>query len=250
MRVCACRVRAFAFARDSLSHVAVCLSATCLPSPPARPSSRSAGYVHDYPVEQLYRDNRLNMIHEGTAGIHALTLLGRKVQGGRAGPLFAAMRATAEEAAQLGVRLGVETKALDGDGATVAECLAECAASMSSAVRRAEETTAVLTGGDRASGEAPLDQRSALTNAHDYLTLMGHTTIAWMWLRSAIAASGGLSAHGGGAAGPDPDEAAFYRGKLHTCQFFFRHELPKTEQLARVLVSGDSTVSQMQASWF
>ena len=38
-----------------------------------------AGYVSDYPVEQLYRDNRLNMIHEGTAGIHALTLLGRKV---------------------------------------------------------------------------------------------------------------------------------------------------------------------------
>ena len=37
------------------------------------------GYTRDYPLERLYRDNRLNMIHEGTAGIHALTLLGRKV---------------------------------------------------------------------------------------------------------------------------------------------------------------------------
>ena len=57
-----------------------------------------AGYVQDYPVEQLYRDNRLNMIHEGTAGIHAKTLLGRKVQGGRAAILFEAMRAAAGEA--------------------------------------------------------------------------------------------------------------------------------------------------------
>ena len=37
------------------------------------------GYTRDYNVEQLYRDNRLNSIHEGTHGIHALDLLGRKI---------------------------------------------------------------------------------------------------------------------------------------------------------------------------
>src|SRR5204863_8582705 len=37
------------------------------------------GYTRDYPVEQYWRDNRLNMIHEGTHGIQALDLLGRKV---------------------------------------------------------------------------------------------------------------------------------------------------------------------------
>jgi hypothetical protein len=55
-----------------------------------------AGYVQDYPLEQIYRDNRLNMIHEGTAGIHAVTLLGRKVQGNHATLLFDHMREAAQ----------------------------------------------------------------------------------------------------------------------------------------------------------
>ena len=55
------------------------------------------GYTRDFPVERLYRDNRLNHIHEGTHGIHGLDLLGRKVpmQGGAAlKDLFARMAAT------------------------------------------------------------------------------------------------------------------------------------------------------------
>src|SRR3546814_3681229 len=43
-----------------------------------------AGYTHDFPVEQFYRDNRINAIHEGTHGIQALDLLGRKVLNGEA----------------------------------------------------------------------------------------------------------------------------------------------------------------------
>ena len=196
-----------------------------------------SGYVSDYPCEQLYRDNRLNMIHEGTAGIHALTLLGRKVQGGKAAPLFEAMRKSAEDAEAL--------LAAEGGGASaeMAEgCLMECSAALRAAVSRAEDLTAMLT----AEG---VDKRAAMSNAHDYLTFMGHTCVAWQWMRSANAAARGLRAlalAGGGAA----DEEHFYYGKLHACRFFFRHELPAVEPLAARLERLDPTVAQMQPGWF
>lgn len=249
-----------------------------------------AGYVRDYPVEQvlwlwsglnpicpqrvllptsrstvltaglqrvaigqLYRDNRLNMIHEGTAGIHALTLLGRKVQGGRAKPLFDAMHAAADEA-------NAYAEAAGGSGArelagapSVESCVRECAGSLRRAVARAEEVTSALTSDT-------VEKRSALINAHEYLTLMGHTCVAWMWLRSAVAAARGLDALDARAAGEatgaaaadgaESEEHSFYRGKLHTCLFFHRHELPKTEALAALLLSGDATVEKMRPSWF
>ena len=185
------------------------------------------------------------------AGIHAKTLLGRKVQGGKAAPLFAAMRASANEADAL-------SRASRARCSPVADCLAECARALREAVATAEEVTAGLT--------APgIDKSSALINAHDYLTLMGHTAVAWVWLRSAAAATRGLqqlgpeaeaeaaASHGGGsdeAMEPRDDELSFYLGKLHTCAFFFRHELPKTAPLAQLLRSGDRTVREMRVAWF
>ena len=72
-----------------------------------------------------------------------------------------------------------------GKGEADAKCLTECAVAMRAAVERAEQVTEVLTmeNGDR---------KKALSNAHDYLTLMGHTCVAWMWLRSGVAAARGL----------------------------------------------------------
>ena len=207
-----------------------------------------AGYVQDYPVEQLYRDNRLNMIHEGTAGIHAKTLLGRKVQGGRAAILFEAMRAAAGEA-EATVAAGGERRP------EAAACLAECSAALRAAVERAEHVTTALTA-------AETDRDAALVNAHDYLTLMGHTVIAWHWLRSATAAAAGLARRDATAEQPaagaeaaaqedeEDEEVGFYRGKLKVCEFFFRHELPKTEPLANTLLRRDPTVRDMRPGWF
>jgi hypothetical protein len=185
------------------------------------------------------------------AGIHAKTLLGRKVQGGKAALLFAAMRASADEADAL-------SRASHARCSPVADCLAECARALREAVATAEEVTAGLT--------APgIDKSSALINAHDYLTLMGHTAVAWVWLRSAAAATRGLqqlgpeaeaeaaASLGGGsdeAMEPRDDELSFYLGKLHTCAFFFRHELPKTAPLAQLLRAGDRTVREMRVAWF
>ena len=179
------------------------------------------GYTRDYPVEQLYRDNRLNMIHEGTNGIQALDLLGRKA--GMAGGegltlLLDDMRASAAEAA-------------DVDG------LAEFAEALSAAADRLRATTATLlsAGGD--------DPERSLANAHVYLEMVGTTVIAWTWLRQAL-----VAARRQGDAGPD--DAAFYAGKIQACRYFFRFELPKTEAQARLLSGLDDTTLAMKDAWF
>jgi len=185
-----------------------------------------AGYVVDYPLEQLYRDNRLNMIHEGTAGVHANTLLGRKMSSNsKSAALFARMRVSAEEAE-------AEAEAMPAVGER--ELLLELSASMREAIERAEKVTGVLT-----SEEA---KPVALVNAHEYLNLMGHTVVGWMWIRLATA-----------AARPAIDAASsdgFYCGKLQTAAYFFRHELPKTTPVAATLLSLDTTVREMRPEWF
>ena len=165
------------------------------------------------------------MIHEGTAGIHAKTLLGRKVTDGKAEPLFAAFRMAAAEATS------VAAACADEAGGT----LLECAASLQCATSRAERVTAALTAAER---------DVALVNAHDYLTLVGHTCVAWTWLRVAVAAARGLEREQAGT-----PAALFYQGKLHTCAFFFRHELPRTEKLAELLESLDLTVRETEPGW-
>jgi len=170
------------------------------------------GYTRDYPVERLYRDNRLNAIHEGTHGIHGLDLLGRKVpmQGGAAlGELFTRMAATvtaAEGSAQL----------------------APHAAALARAVDEVRGTTARLVDA------MPQNPELALANATLYLDSLGHVVVAWRWLAQGLAAEAALPS----ATAADPD---FYRGKLAGCRYFFRYELPRIEPALRLLASLDDT---------
>ncbi len=119
------------------------------------------GYTREYPVEQLYRDNRLNPIHEGTHGIQALDLLGRKVvmQGGAG---LALLAETIEQ--------------------TCARTDNEHAAALRTTVNRIVEVTQKLWG----AGDVAL----SLANASVYLEAVGHTVIAWMWLEQLLAAEG------------------------------------------------------------
>ncbi|WP_202311445.1 acyl-CoA dehydrogenase [Mesorhizobium sp. L-8-10] len=164
------------------------------------------GYTRDYPVERYYRDNRLNHIHEGTFGIQGMDLLGRKVAGDRGETLmrFAGqMREAAIQAAEIG--LGEDAKALAASiddllGAT--QNLLECR-----------------------------DSAQRLANATIYLDAFGHIIIGWMWLRQAIVATKALA-----AGGLCPVERAFYEGKLLTCRYFNRHELPLAR--GRLALSG------------
>jgi len=182
------------------------------------------GYTREYPVEQFYRDNRLNPIHEGTNGIQALDLLGRKagMNDGAAIQLLAREMSTiAREAA-----------------ACSSEELRRCGMLLNEALDRIMAVTRNLLCVS-ARGEVDL----GLANASVYLDLVGHTVIAWMWLRQALVAVRKMSS----AHDADRD---FYQGKLQACAFFFRWELPKTTQWADLLESLDPTCLEMQDEWF
>ena len=171
------------------------------------------GYTREYPVEQFYRDNRLNPIHEGTNGIQAMDLLGRKAM------------------MQNGAALALLVERIQE---TIAGCagqqdLEAHAGSLGGYLQLASKTTAVL-GGEMASGNV----RLALANASHYMTLVGHIVMAWMLLEQARIAAAALPAAEG-------EDVAFYEGKLIACDFFFRHELPIIEHSAALLTSLDDT---------
>ncbi|WP_433826675.1 acyl-CoA dehydrogenase [Actinoplanes sp. CA-015351] len=118
------------------------------------------GYTREYPVEQFYRDNRLNSIHEGTDGIQALDLLGRKVllrQGAGLTLLLDRIKATCQKNPDLGTPIAA-------------------------AADRLAATTAKLW--------AAGDPEKALVNATAYLDAAGHLVIAWIWLEQWLAAEG------------------------------------------------------------
>jgi len=180
------------------------------------------GYTREYNVEQFYRDNRLNAIHEGTHGIHGLDLLGRKVSM-QGGALFKAI--SAEVAATIG-----KARAAD-----VSVDLHASADLLEEEWERIGRVTQTLYGAG--------DMNKTLANASLYLEAVGHTIIAWMWLEQALVASQGL-------AGAQGDEVNFYQGKLQACRYFFHWELPKVQQQLELLASIDTTTLDMQDAWF
>ena len=180
------------------------------------------GYTKDFPVEQYFRDNRLNAIHEGTTGIQALDLLGRKV-GMEDGAAFATLTEAIEETIE----------DAHGDNA-----LGAMAGELADALGSIKETTAMLLAA-KDGGEIDL----ALANATLYLDTLGQIVIAWIWLRQAVVAS----ARATGASG---EEADFYAGKLQACRYIFRWELPKIRSQCTLLAGLDATSLEMRDAWF
>jgi alkylation response protein AidB-like acyl-CoA dehydrogenase len=182
------------------------------------------GYTREFPVEQFYRDNRLNAIHEGTNGIQGIDLLGRKagmLDGAAIQLLAREIHATIRQAA-----------------ACNSDELQSCGKGLMKSLDRVMEVTRnLLCVTERGENEL------ALANSTVYLNLVGHTVIAWVWLRQALAAVERL-----GSASPEDRE--FYQGKLQTCAYFFRWELPKTEHWFELLNNLDATTLEMQDAWF
>jgi alkylation response protein AidB-like acyl-CoA dehydrogenase len=174
------------------------------------------GYTRDFPVEQYWRDNRLNMIHEGTHGIQAADLLGRKVlmEGGRGLALLATrITATAQRAAA--------TPELS----THAQALVVALQQVSDATQAAWSTG------------KPSD---ALANAVPYMQAFGHTVLAWIWLDVALAALD-LDA---------PKAMASTQGKLSATRYFYHYELPKIGAWLSVVESRDATCADMLEAAF
>jgi len=172
------------------------------------------GYTRDYPVERLYRDNRLNPIHEGTLGIQAIDLLGRKatMKGGAALKLLLARMATT----------------LDGT-ARMPE-LAEFRTSLQVGIDVVVRVTRTLT---EAAAQGQIER--SLANATLYLDMLGNLVVAWLWLDQARVALNRASNAGA-------VDQPFYEGKLNACRYFYRYELPRALRYAELLESLDDTV--------
>ncbi len=172
------------------------------------------GYTRDFPVEQYWRDNRLNMIHEGTHGIQALDLLGRKVvmDGGKGLALLAShINATIERA--------MATPELSAH----ANALAGALKAIGNATKAAWATG---------------NPEEALANATPYLQAFGHTVLAWIWLDVALCAR----------QRPAGDDLA--QGKLAAARYFFHYELPRVPAWLKVVETRDDTCRSMNDAWF
>ena len=171
------------------------------------------GYTRDFPVEQYWRDNRLNMIHEGTHGIHGLDLLGRKVvmNGGEALLALAAR-----------INFTVETALQQPELAELGNALAGALATVGRATKNAW-----------GSGNA----EEALANATPYLQAFGHMVLAWVWLDVALKAGQGTTSD-------------FAQGKQAACRYFYAYELPKIDAWLGVVGRRESLCKDMRNEWF
>ncbi|WP_240725266.1 acyl-CoA dehydrogenase [Mangrovimicrobium sediminis] len=178
------------------------------------------GYTRDYKVEQFYRDNRLNPIHEGTHGIQAQDLLGRKV--------------VMKDGAAL--QLLAETALATVARAAATDTLATSGAQLGSALEEIGKVTQTLWSAG--------DPQRTLANASVYLEAFGHVVLAWIWLEQALVAQAALE-HA-----TSEEETHFYRGKLQACQYFYRWELPRIGPQLALLASLDTTTLDMPERCF
>jgi hypothetical protein len=174
------------------------------------------GYIHEHGMEQLARDARITTLYEGTTGIQALDLLGRKViqlKGAGLKAMLARIRAFAETQAG--------DDGLDGYRAKLAELATEWQAL---SVEIAQ----------RSAGDA--DELGAA--AYDYLMFSGYVGLAYWWARSVEALQG---------AGTTP---AFADAKRATARFYFDRILPRTLAHAAAIRSGAPSLMSLDAAAF
>lgn len=164
------------------------------------------GFTEDFPVEQLYRDIRITPIYEGTTGIQAQDLLGRKMtmKGGKAPQLlFAEISKTITEADTFD-DLKPYADQLTGELARVQDVM-----------------TTLLPHALKG------DTERYLSDATLFLEMFGIVVVAWQWLKQAVVAKQTILTQN-----PQGDDLTFYEGKIHTMKFFFHYEVPKTLGLA------------------
>ena len=174
------------------------------------------GYIAEHGMEQLARDARITTLYEGTTGIQALDLMGRKVM--------------QQQAAGLQVFLGMIQDFCNNHAsdASLAEFVEPLRA------KAAEWQALTMQVGQRAVGDA--DEVGAA--AYDYLFYSGYVALAYWWARSVAAAE--ASSH----------SADFKAGKRETARFYFARLLPRTAAHAQAIASGAGPLMAMPAERF
>ena len=179
------------------------------------------GYIREHGIEQFVRDARIAQIYEGTNGIQAMDLVGRKLprENGRA------IRAFFEV-----VGRDIAEARADGDPAGVASALEP-------ALQDLQAATIWL------AQNAPANPDNAGAGAYAYMDLMGLVSLGWMWLKMARAAAKAIESGG--------DEGkAFYDAKLTTAAFYAAREVPLSTALRRKIEAGADTLMKIPAEAF
>jgi alkylation response protein AidB-like acyl-CoA dehydrogenase len=174
------------------------------------------GYTRDFDVEQLYRDNRLNPIHEGTSGIQSLDLLGRKIIGdsGESLKIFTKrVLKTCDQAMQI---------SLKSDASYLLDV-----------IKNLERVSEILINSK---------DNNTLANSSAFLTGFGHIVVGWIWLDMAIVA---LSQKD-----EDQYSQSFLNGKIATSRYFFECELPKADMLLNFVAKKSDVVSSVKTEFF
>jgi butyryl-CoA dehydrogenase len=183
------------------------------------------GYSSEYLPEAWLRDQKLNSIHEGTTGIHALDLLGRRAvaKGGASLALLAAeIAAVCTRARDAGV-----------DPAWI------------TALERAVGVVGALTGELAQRGMTSAE--AMLLHATDYLELFSTVVIAWQWLELAAIAKQALA--GALPRGRASRDAGYYRAKQAAAQYWIRTELPRIDHLATLCRDGEDSYAALDPAW-
>jgi alkylation response protein AidB-like acyl-CoA dehydrogenase len=178
------------------------------------------GYIREHGLEQFVRDARITQIYEGTNGIQAMDLVGRKLprDGGRAVRAFFAL---------VGGDIAEAKSAGDPSGV---------AAELEPALGDLQAATAWL------AQNAPGDPDHAGAGAYPYMDLMGVVALGWMWLKMAAASSRALQAGEG-----DP---GFHQAKLATARFYAERELPLSTALRKKIEAGAESLMKIPAEAF
>nr|NUR36732.1 acyl-CoA dehydrogenase [Sphingomonas sp.] len=178
------------------------------------------GYIREHGMEQFVRDARITQIYEGTNGIQAMDLVGRKLpkDGGRGVRAFFEL---------VGREIGEAKQA--GDPAGVA-------AALEPALQDLQAATMWLAQNGMA------DPDNAGAGAYAYMELMGLVSLGWMWLKLAAASKRALD---GGST-----DKAFHESKLITAEFYARRELPMSGALRKKIEAGAETLMKIPAEAF
>ncbi|MCO3150744.1 acyl-CoA dehydrogenase [Pseudomonas aeruginosa] len=173
------------------------------------------GYIREWGQEQLVRDVRIAQIYEGTNGIQALDLMGRKV------------------VANGGLFLSIFSREVRAFAAGANAELAEFVTPLLTALDLLDNLTQGIVA------RAGNDPREIGAASVEYLHLFGYTAYAYLWARMAAAALRQREA--------DP---AFHDGKLATARFYFARILPRAHSLAAAVEAGSESLYGLEAEQF
>ncbi|MFT2091190.1 acyl-CoA dehydrogenase [Paraglaciecola sp. 2405UD69-4] len=186
-----------------------------------------SGYTREYPVEQCWRDNRLNPIHEGTNGIQALDLLTRKLWQAKGAGLTL-----------LQGRMQEDFQSVSGDVSK------QLVAILQPYLQQMQHLIPKLGGGLQSEQQPVL-----LANASCFMNIFGQIVMSWMWIRQANVAEAGIAALANGDQ-VNQQDLDFYNGKVQAAKYFLRWELPLVQRDISLLNDMDDSCSGMQADWF